>query len=430
MKRIIKMTAFALVLAGVMAFAGCGGRQEEKPGPAPGSNIENNGNATGDTQIVVSDVGYWDIIENMPATRRLAVKENPFLIKPRELKLPAELQKDRVNLLSFDDDYAVFKVDRQDGDFGRITTADLVVYDVERQKVALYNNINLQTAMVYEAVYCEGRLYYAAVDNKNENIKVAQIDKFTNTDIYTLEKRTGIINEKNLQLYCDDDRVFFRVNENRYGDDEGNIYRITDNTYKPAAVGNDTDTTKSTQKIFNVESDDGFISFWELHDDINSFRISYNRTSLNSPMYTRYTIDNPSDRLKFTAAGDNLVLMRKPSDEQNAGSSELFITSGLTHTEAVVKNYKYGADVYYGGGDWLGVYYDGTVNSNGLICQRVDLIEIDDGTVKVYMIDYDFSHNTNGAQKAMGEDGMLVFMPTNSASDNSLHKIVLAEIDD
>ena len=93
--------------------------------------------------------------------KEINIIRNEEAIKPARLAVPAELEgHDYVQLLSFDGANGIFAVNREDADRDGHETAELVVYDVHKEKTVQYLTVNLKNGTVTDAMKQGDWLYY------------------------------------------------------------------------------------------------------------------------------------------------------------------------------------------------------------------------------------------------------------------------------
>ena len=81
------------------------------------------------------------------AKKEINVIKNEESVKPVQLSVPRELEGHMyVELMSFDGEYAVFRIDRAAVNENERETAEIVVYNVKSEKTVQYINLNLKKA--------------------------------------------------------------------------------------------------------------------------------------------------------------------------------------------------------------------------------------------------------------------------------------------
>ena len=95
------------------------------------------------------------------AKKEINVIKNEESVKPVQLSVPRELEGHMyVELMSFDGEYAVFRIDRAAVNENERETAEIVVYNVKSEKTVQYINLNLKKGLVTDAVKQGDWLYY------------------------------------------------------------------------------------------------------------------------------------------------------------------------------------------------------------------------------------------------------------------------------
>ena len=323
--------------------------------------------------------------------RKIEIVRNEQPLSAKKVDLPLEVQGYKyVGMKSFDGQYAVFTVEREEnigsdsyaGDTGRI-----VVYDVLAEKVVHFVNLNMYGYKVGDAVKQGDKLYFTAYNRLDFTENLYVNDGLENTVIETsvLDERANFI-----RLYKYEDNIFLMKSKGEIGNTGYGIFQLNGNNLDSVCGF---EPTGNIIEFCGIEDGQPVISEIDLTYSDNYYFNIYKGDDKQTVFSLKKEHGN-----SFAQLGNLFIHSVDSFDNENAYKM-------MAVTDLETKNV---TEIGMMQGGFLGNYKNkGLMHTYGESEEQISLYEAKDGVLEITPVDIDVTGMNNQAYY-MAENNALI----------------------